>query len=39
LQLLEQNSPDPRVIEAPEQGDVNAIPYVGGLHHRYARAA
>ncbi len=36
---LEQNAPDLRAVEPPEQGDVIAIPHVGGLHHRYARAA
>jgi hypothetical protein len=36
---LEQNSPDPRTDLPPEQGEVTAIPHVGGLHHRYARAA
>ena len=36
---LEQNAPDPRAVELPQQGEVIAIPYVGGLHHRYARAA
>jgi putative transposase len=36
---LEQNAPDPRVVEMPHQGEVIALPYVGGLHHRYARAA
>ena len=36
---LERNSPAPRQIEPPEQGPVVAIPHVGGLHHRYTRAA
>jgi len=36
---LDQNSPDPRAVEPPEQGEVTAIPLVGGLHHRYTRAA
>ena len=38
-QALEKNSPTPREIEAPEKGKVIAIPQVGGLHHRYRRAA
>ena len=37
--LLEQNSPLPREIEPPSQGKIIAIPQVGGLHHRYCRAA
>lgn len=36
---LDHNSPVPRSIEPPEQGRICAIPQVGGLHHRYARAA
>lgn len=36
---LAGNSPVPRAIEPPERGRVVAIPQVGGLHHRYARAA
>ena len=38
-QSLERNSPFPREVEAPEKGKVVAIPQVGGLHHRYRRAA
>jgi hypothetical protein len=33
------NAPEPRDIEPPEKGNVVAIPLVGGLHHRYTRAA
>ena len=33
------NSPIPREIELPDRGDVITIPQVGGLHHRYRRAA
>ena len=29
----------PREVEPPEAGKVVAIPHVGGLHHRYTRAA
>ena len=36
---LERNSPIPREVEPPENGEVVAIPQVGGLHHRYTRAA
>ncbi|HJY08864.1 MAG TPA: integrase core domain-containing protein [Bryobacteraceae bacterium] len=38
-EALERNSPFPREIEAPAKGKVIAIPQVGGLHHRYRRAA
>ena len=38
-QSLECNSPVPREVEPPEMGKVMAIPHVGGLHHRYTRAA
>jgi Integrase core domain len=36
---LERNSPAPREIEPPSKGKVIAFPQVGGLHHRYRRAA
>ncbi len=36
---LDRNAPTPREIESSEQGDVVSIPQVGGLHHRYSRAA
>jgi len=36
---LERNSPIERVVEPPCLGRVVAIPQVGGLHHRYRRAA
>ena len=36
---LDRNSPIPRKIEQPEHGEVVSIPKVGGLHHRYRRAA
>jgi transposase InsO family protein len=36
---LDRNSPNPRDIEPPERGRVIAIPQVGGLRHRYRRAA
>ncbi len=36
---LERNAPAPRRVEHPSEGKVIAIPQVGGLHHRYTRAA
>ncbi|MCP4250323.1 MAG: transposase family protein [bacterium] len=36
---LERNAPTPRHVEHPSEGKVIAIPQVGGLHHRYTRAA
>jgi putative transposase len=36
---LQRNAPTPREVETPEQGKVIAVPQVGGLHHRYTRAA
>ena len=36
---LARNSPVPREVELPELGKVISIPQVGGLHHRYCRAA
>ena len=36
---LDRNAPIPRPVEPPQQGKIVAIPQVGGLHHRYARAA
>jgi transposase InsO family protein len=36
---LNGNSPLGREVEPPSNGRVVAIPEVGGLHHRYARAA
>jgi len=33
------NSPILRKVEPPSEGDVVAIPYLGGLHHRYTKAA
>jgi len=36
---LERNSPVPREPEPPSKGRVVAIPHLGGLHHRYLRAA
>ena len=36
---LDRNSPTPRGAEPPSQGDVISIGQVGGLRHRYSRAA
>jgi putative transposase len=36
---LDRNAPTPREVEPPSQGKVVSIPQVGGLHHRYTRAA
>ena len=36
---LDRNAPVPRRVERPSEGKVIAIPQVGGLHHRYTRAA
>jgi transposase InsO family protein len=36
---LDRNAPIPRIVEPPSRGRVMAIPQVGGLHRRYARAA
>jgi transposase InsO family protein len=36
---LNQDCPEPRDVEPPEQGKVIALPVLGGLHHRYSRQA
>ena len=36
---LDRNAPIEREVEPPHRGRVVAIPQVGGLHHRYCRAA
>jgi hypothetical protein len=36
---LADYAPEPREVEPPSEGRVRAIPYLGGLHHRYARCA
>jgi transposase InsO family protein len=38
-QSLDWNSPVPRDVEPPANGRAVATPYLGGLHHRYRRAA
>ena len=36
---LDRNAPTPRRVELASEGEVVAIPYLGGLHHRYTRRA
>jgi transposase InsO family protein len=36
---LDGDAPFSRAVEPPSRGRVVAIPQVGGLHHRYMRAA
>jgi transposase InsO family protein len=36
---LDRNSPTPREVEPLSQGAISSIRQVGGLHHRYSRAA
>ena len=36
---LERNAPTARAVEPPSKGKVIALPHLGNLHHRYARAA
>jgi transposase InsO family protein len=38
-QSLDNDSPYPREVQSPAGGRIVAIPQVGGLHHRYHRAA
>jgi putative transposase len=38
-QALENNSPIPRDVQPPSRGRIHAVTEVGGLHHRYQRAA
>src|SRR5438128_7651917 len=38
-QALSNRSPYPREVQSPADGRIVAIPQVGGLHHRYQRAA
>src|SRR5271166_5781339 len=36
---LAKDTPVPRAVDQPENGRIEAIPKVGGLHHRYQRRA
>jgi len=36
---LEKNAPLAREVEPPAKGKIISLPQVGGLHHRYLRAA
>ena len=36
---LNGNAPVPREVEMPSSGKVIGLPVLGGLHHRYSRAA
>ena len=36
---LAGDAPEPRRVQGPDLGKVVAFPEVGGLHHRYERAA
>jgi transposase InsO family protein len=36
---LDRDAPVARAVEPPNAGEVVALPRVGGLHHRYSRAA
>lgn len=36
---LDGDAPAGRAVEGPDGGEVVALPRVGGLHHRYSRAA
>jgi hypothetical protein len=36
---LRADSPVGRAVETPATGDIISLPRVGGLHHRYSRAA
>ena len=39
LQGLDNDAPEPRPVQGPEEGKIVALPQVGGLHHRYERLA
>ena len=36
---LDRNAPMPQPIQGPSEGNIMAMPHVGGLHHGYRRVA
>ena len=36
---LDKDAPVPRPVASHDDGDIVAIPHLGGLHHRYERRA
>jgi hypothetical protein len=36
---LNRDAPFTRAVEPPSAGHIIALPRIGGLHHRYVRAA
>ena len=36
---LEMDSPSIRPVQMPDEGEIIAMPQIGGLHHRYERRA
>ena len=36
---LDKDAPISRQVASPADGDIVAIPHLGGLHHRYERRA
>ncbi len=36
---LEKDCPEPRAVELPERGQIESMPDLGGMHHRYFRQA
>ena len=36
---LDEDCPESRAVEPPDQGNIIELPFVSGLHHRYARQA
>ena len=39
LRSLDEDCPESRAVEPPDQGSIIALPMVSGFHHRYARQA
>jgi hypothetical protein len=38
-QGLDNDFPEPRAVDPPENGKLISVPVLGGLHHRYWRKA